>query len=188
MEKSLKKLKKRGGFTLAETLAAVLILLMVSGVVAEGIPAAANVYRGTIDAANAQVVLSTTINALRDELTTARGLTVFENEVTYISADTGARTKISVSDQGVITVQDYLDYTGEETEGLTHSLISEAGVTQNLQVSYETVSRDGDVVCFKGLKVKNIKTDAEVAILNNLRIRVPGTGLAISGNSQDGGA
>ena len=67
----MKKLKGGGGFTMGETLATVLILLMVAGVVATGIPAALNVYRNAVDAANAQVLLSTTINALRDELSTA---------------------------------------------------------------------------------------------------------------------
>ena len=37
------KLKSRSGFTLAETLLAILILLLVSSIVAQGIPVARNV-------------------------------------------------------------------------------------------------------------------------------------------------
>lgn len=67
------KLKKsRAGFTLAETLICVLILLMVSAIVGAAIPTAANVYKNTVDAANAQVLLSTTMTALRDEFSTAK--------------------------------------------------------------------------------------------------------------------
>ena len=55
------KLKSRLGFTLAEMLMSVLILLMVSSVVAGGVPVAANAYYKVVDAANAQVLLSTTV-------------------------------------------------------------------------------------------------------------------------------
>ena len=39
----------RKGFTLAETLIAIAILLMVSGLMAGGIPAAINVYNKAVD-------------------------------------------------------------------------------------------------------------------------------------------
>jgi len=67
-----KKLKKNSrGFSLAETLICILILLMVSAIVGAAIPTASNVFAKTVDAANAQVVLSTAMTALRDELGTA---------------------------------------------------------------------------------------------------------------------
>ena len=67
-----KKLKTNSrGFSLAETLICVLILLMVSVIVGAAIPTASNVFVKTVDAANAQVVLSTAMTALRDELGTA---------------------------------------------------------------------------------------------------------------------
>ena len=53
------KLNNEDGFTLAETLMTVLIMLLVSSVIAAGIPAAAKAYRKAVDAANAQVLLST---------------------------------------------------------------------------------------------------------------------------------
>ena len=69
----LKKLKEsRAGFTLAETLICVLILLMVSAIVGAAMPSAANAYKNVVDAANAQVLLSTTLTALRDEFSTAK--------------------------------------------------------------------------------------------------------------------
>ena len=61
MKKIRNKLHNRKGFSLAETLMAVLILLMVSAVVAAGIPMAREAYEKAVDAANAQTLLSTTI-------------------------------------------------------------------------------------------------------------------------------
>ena len=63
--------RRSGGFTLAETLMTVLILLMVSSVLAAGIPVAVQAYDKVIDAANAQLLLSTTISRLEEELSTA---------------------------------------------------------------------------------------------------------------------
>ena len=66
-----RKLKKKRGFTLVETLITMLILLMVTAVVAGGVPTAANAYYKVIDAANAQILLSETVMRLRSELAVA---------------------------------------------------------------------------------------------------------------------
>ena len=57
--KRKRKLRSNKGFTLAETLLAVLILLLVSTIVATGIPAARNAYEKVVEASNAQAVLAT---------------------------------------------------------------------------------------------------------------------------------
>ena len=67
-----KKLKTASGFTLAETLLAVLILLMVSVIMTTGIPAAKNAYEKVVLASNADALLSTTISSLRNELGAAK--------------------------------------------------------------------------------------------------------------------
>ena len=60
MRTILKKLKRgRAGFSFAETLIAILILLLVSSIVAAALPSASNVYVKSVDTANAQVLLST---------------------------------------------------------------------------------------------------------------------------------
>ncbi len=77
MRELAKKLRAgSAGFSLAETLIVVLILLIVTAVVGAAIPTAASVFTKTVDTANAQVVLSTTMTALRDELST---VTEFED-------------------------------------------------------------------------------------------------------------
>ena len=63
MMKNLKRrLRSKKGFTLAEVFIALLIMLMVSAVVAAGIPAASKAYDKTVTAANAQTLLSTTLS------------------------------------------------------------------------------------------------------------------------------
>ncbi len=92
MRAMFKKLKKnKSGFSLAEMLIAVLILLMASAIVAGAIPAASSAYMKVVDTANAQVLLSTTMTVLRDELSTAADIEKGEDgtTITYRSANNG---------------------------------------------------------------------------------------------------
>lgn len=98
------KIKRRAaGFTLAETLLAVLILLLVSSIVAMGIPVAKQAFEKVTLAGNAELLLSTAVSTLRDELGTAWDVQAGEapdGGVIYYSADTGNRSRlyIGVSD------------------------------------------------------------------------------------------
>ena len=96
MKNMLRERKKCTGFTLGETLIAVAILVIIT---AASLPTAAHVYRNAVDAANAQVLLSTTVNALRDELSTAWDVKVDSStppRITYNSSDTGSQSIITV--------------------------------------------------------------------------------------------
>lgn len=107
MKQIVRKLKREAGFTFTETLVAVVILVMIS---ATALPAALNAYRNAVDAANAQVLLSTTVNALRDELSTAWDVqtpeTADNTTITYRSADTGDKSVITIQDK-TIMLQEY---------------------------------------------------------------------------------
>ena len=116
--KARRKLKCQGGFTLAETLLAVLILMLVSVIVATGMPAARNAYEKVIVASNAQALLSTAATALRDELGTAWDVKIDDSAaktlngadgtyVTYYSANTGGLSKLSVNTDNGIMLQEY---------------------------------------------------------------------------------
>lgn len=197
MKKAIKKLKSNIGFTLSETLMTVLILVMVAGVVAEGVPAAVRAFGKAVEAANTQMALSTTVNALRSELATAWSVDCKNNEIFYISSKTGAKTKIyrDSSDKNIIKVQDFLNYESETEhapDAEPHALVSESAVTKDLLVTFGSVAwdqnsegkEDKSVLVFSDLKViKNDKTAdenaAELANVDKLYIRVLTKDLAI---------
>lgn len=112
--KGMKKLKSRAGFTLAETLLAVTILLLVSVIVATGMPVAKNAYEKVMLSSNAETTLATAVAALRDELGTAwKAQARTGGGVSYISADTGMRTELYL-DGNEIEVFEYSDVNTKE--------------------------------------------------------------------------
>ena len=146
-----RKQKGRRGFSLAETMLAVLILLMVSVIVATGVPVAKNAYEKVVFGANAQVLLSTAVNALRDELGTAWDVEVKSNEVTYCNSDTGAHSILKLNDKNNIVRQRYID--NSDSSG-AHALVSDAAAeNKRLVVTYTEAKQDGKTVCFSGLRV-----------------------------------
>ena len=66
-----KTYRRHGGFTLAETMMTMLILVMVGAILVAGVPTAVHAYERVVDAANAQLLLSTTVSRLEEELSTA---------------------------------------------------------------------------------------------------------------------
>lgn len=126
-----RKLKNQSGLTLAEMLVATIILLLVSTIVVQGIPVAKNAYEKVVVAANAKVMLTTAITALRNELSTAQRIEQTDNtSITYYSSNRGADSKIYLSSgTGVdsnykvdtIMLQEYADY-GDVSNGDTSTL------------------------------------------------------------------
>ena len=180
MKDAIKRLKMNTGFTLAETLVTVLILLMVTSVVAGGIPSAVRAYNKAVEAANAQVLISTTVNALRSELSTAKDVHLNDEkkEVIYISPHTGSKTKLYLASDNTIMVQDFLNY--DESDPQTQDgnpvqarkLVSDKTVTGTLQVSYSTVSWNDvnkEVLQFDEITVK--KGSTEIVTIDSLYIR-----------------
>ena len=177
----LKKIKSRAGFTLAETLLAVLILLLVSGIVATGVPVAQNVYNKVVRSANAQTLLSTTVTALRDELGTAWNVqyileTAPETSITYYSSDTGAKSMLYLDEDNKIYIKEYqrIDIQGSTfQEGNKHLLVSSAAATDNLLVTYTSITSDDNVVKINGLAVCDANDPSLIlARLGELKIEV----------------
>lgn len=172
LNNAIKKLKMGSGFTLAETLMTVLILLMVSGVVAGGIPAAVTAYGKAVDAANAQVLISTTVNALRAELCTAKDVhedkTNSNEAIFYISPFTGSKTRLYLgalegSSEETIIVQDFYKYdeSGPQVESNKPNnprrLVTKSAATKNLEVTFESfgwaTDQKNEVLVFNDIKV-----------------------------------
>ena len=174
-----KKLKGSGGFTLAETLLAVLILLLVSTIVATGMPAAKNAYEKIVVAANAQVLLSTTATALRDELGTAWDVNIDDSTtVSYNSSDTGAKSKLYLKD-GKIYIQEYVDNDYLNTKdgtgvGKERLLVSDKAATSDLVVTFTSLSKvdTEKTVVITGLVVNNKEGNPMAQLDATLKIPV----------------
>ncbi|MBQ8110358.1 MAG: hypothetical protein IJ124_09400 [Clostridia bacterium] len=175
-----RKLKSASGFTLAETMLAVLIMLLVATIMANGIPVAQSAYEKVVLSANAQSLLSTTITTLRDELGTAWDVVLDDDKkgISFYSADTGARTRIHIASDGKIWRQEFVSMDGlnislDKSVGKDSELISQATATNSLTISCgDSIDYDDTtgVVTFKNLVVKS-KSNT-LASLDTLRISV----------------
>lgn len=163
------RIRNQAGFSLAETLMAVLILLLVSYIVATGIPAARNAYERVVIASNADVMLSTAVSTLRDELGTAWKVqnTKGKDGVTYFSADTGNRSKLYVDNNGRIMLMEYSEKSAveellgftktDESEVANRELVYQSEGDKVLQLTCSTIALDDkrENVVVTGLCVKN---------------------------------
>ena len=148
--------RRKSGFTLSETLIAILILLMVSAIVAGAIPTASNVYIKTVDAANAQLLLSTTITKLRDELSTAKRVVSYSASSIEIYNEHGARKIVvvekassypeGINSPGVWVYPENTDATSDATYGSPYRLVSQQAATSDMYVSLEFTGVSGGVI------------------------------------------
>ena len=158
-----KKLNSRSGFTLAELLLATLILLMVSVIVANGIPAARTAYENVMYAANSEILLSTSINTLRNELGTAQKIEydkTTKKSITYFNSNRSASALIAMNgDDPDIQFKRYYSTEGLVKNSEFEKLIfykTDTTEANNLHVSFDTVEFDdvNRIVTFTNLAVK----------------------------------
>ncbi len=198
VRRALARVRERGvaGFSLTEMLATMLILVMVTTMVATGIPAAQDAYLKTVNASNAQSALSTTLAALRNELGMASEVHVKGNEVYYLSGDSywasiannsGDTDNKSSLEKKYYTGTTYgvdgngleLDKTGgkEGAGGLTglYDLVPDKSITNGLRVEFSDPAFDEskNVVTIGKVVVKD-KLNQELAQTSNYQIRTRG--------------
>lgn len=171
MKKRIKtKLKNTSGLTLIEMLTVVLILLLVSAIVAAGVPAAIRVYNKVVDASNAQVLLSTVKTRLRDEIGMASSIKLSGADGTHMTAisydnSLGINNRINcctdatLDDKPVIYIQEYADLSDEDVrKQFYHPLVSNSASAKNLYATYSEVVDSGTgVITFKDVVVKKRK-------------------------------
>lgn len=93
-----RKLRRRTGFTLAETLLAIMILSLVTAAGTAGVTAVLAVRNRMVQTANAQVLASAAAEAIADELRFGRSIAVAGHEVTLDSARFDAGRTLCLSD------------------------------------------------------------------------------------------
>lgn len=151
------RLRKNSGFTLTELLLTTMILLMVSAVVAGGVPSAANAYFKIVDASNAQILLSTTVTSLRNELSFATDIKLKDNS-TELDEYTNVRVKALSNDreQGItLTEKQLADEMIRPAQPLVAGGLSGALRSQKLVSGFQTISYNEatDVFTVSGLQV-----------------------------------
>lgn len=169
----LRRSRERAGFTMAETLIAVLILLLVSLIVASGVPLAVKAYHNILSVANAETLLSTAVIRLRDELGEATDITVgLDHETITFTDANGIRTTLYPGGEGEGVV---LQYHIDEAPVYTIALVSEGSSDQNLYLDYggtsaNAVSYSNGMIVIRNLSVKS--GTRVLASLSELKIRV----------------
>lgn len=189
-----RKVKSQSGLTLAEMLVATIILLLVSAIVVQGIPVAKNAYEKVVVAANAKVMLTTAITALRNELATAQRIRQNTVGVTYYSSDRGADSSIYMNTEdkldsnypaGAVMIQEYEDYGSDSTtDTSTFQLLNpdwtpDAGVTvsaRELIASLEARRGGTDrlYVCCDDIKYVCLNPDEATAEKRKYEITISG--------------
>ena len=188
-----RKLNNRKGFSLTELLAAVLILSMVSAVVAGGIPVAKDAYEKITLSANAQVMLSTSVSALRNELCKASEVKVVSGKtdtvLEYFSTSIQNYSQISLKDiagndttdadkaTDVVVIQYSHNTESGKNPPQPHKLVSAKAGDDRLHVIYSSLSYDNGVVVITGLKVVELDSGGNRignprAELDSLKIRI----------------
>ena len=165
------KIKNISGFSLAETLMAVLILLMVSAVVAGGIPSAANAMKKIIDGSNAQSLLSITMTRLRAELSlaSADGIEISADgkSITYVSG-LGRKSRIYMHDDGIHINED-VNVTPSRYD---HLLVSEAAANKNLRALCVFAYDGNGLITVSNLNVFKAGSEAQLASIPEYSIKV----------------
>jgi len=173
------KIKSKQGFSIGELLVATLILLMVSSVVAGGIPVARDAYLKVTIGANSQVYLSTAITELRNELGTASNVKKSGNDIVYISGNTGSISKLSNETDGITITEYSFDPLNPDPAKAVESgkvlrtrvLVPKSPAPDNLYVSFTLKDVSDGVVEFEELTVKRDSDSKTYAEQKPLKIR-----------------
>lgn len=167
--------KRCSGFSLAETLLATLILTFVAVLLATGVPFAKMAYAKIVNGANARMLLSNTVTALRNELGTAMDIEVNTdyNTIVYYSTDIHSKSMIYLYGTtgtppipeaqtqppvGAIMIQQYITVEADKRP-LPRRLVSSSASNGNLYVKFDGLEfvQDSETRKITALKIKGFK-------------------------------
>ena len=163
---------KKSGFTLGETLLAILIVALVGTIVIAGIPAAKNAYDRVVVSSNAEVLYSTTVTMLRNELGTAQKieLNTGDKGIIYYSPTRGTLSKIYISDDNIMFNRYYSGIGNFGDDPV--KLISSKTATGDLYVTYSNLNYADGIITISGLSVKRESAAEPLVSRDSLSIRV----------------
>lgn len=162
-------MRDKRGFSLGEMLATVMILVLAAGMLAAGVPLAANAYRSVVETANAQVLLSTTMTALRTELGSAQTIEPqAEGElgkITYYSIDTMTTQIANYKESGDvgeagIWFTPYITVNSNQPDYSHRRLLISAAAADGLYATYDSITYNEATKLFT---------------IENLRVMKPGS-------------
>ena len=169
--------RARQGFTLSETMLAMLILAFVGMIATTGLMTGLNTYYDIVEKSNAELLLSTTISELRDELDRTEEISLTGTALTaYRSSTSGWRVLRSVSliaegdpmDKKGIWVREYKGYPSADALSAAHApqlLVTEATATKGLYARFSSITYDETKGEFtiSGLQVRRISDEKVLA-------------------------
>lgn len=164
------------GFSLSEMLVTTLIICFVSVMLVTGISTSKNVYAKTVNAANKDTMLSTTLQQLRSvlqdarnvKITTSEGASSGDGQVQIAFVDGIDRNVIIVSGKDTNYIK--LIYPGYEAEDFSNNpdLVPAAAGVGVFTSEFESASIDADNIIIKNIVVKQgdeIKTSMEEFVI-----------------------
>ena len=189
---SFAKARRARGFTLVETLMALMILVVLTGIVAMGVPVAFDTYTKAVNGSNAQMLLSTTATVLRDELGMAQDVEASADGTVqyYVSGD---GHWVSIGKTGSNTTarlqrHDYIGVPGSLTEasGSPVNLVSDAAITDALGITYDSITYSNGIFTVSGLKVIDAQGRELAAVGGDANNQYKIRAIMLEGSSEEG--
>lgn len=197
------RLRETRGFSLTETLAAMIILLLVTGIAAGSFPVVRSAYESAIDAANAHTLLNTAAIALRNELCLAKDGELLDRSedgknaglcgFLYTDPSSGYQSKLYLKNDEDghptgIWVERFVNWETEASEKPEpQKLLPEANEKSGLRVVYRDVDLTGDgLFLIYGLSVEKLPRNGEPVTLESQDITVRTANWSSGENSEPG--
>ncbi|MDO4805777.1 MAG: type II secretion system protein [Coriobacteriales bacterium] len=175
------------GFSLTEMLVTMFIMVLASTLMATGIPVAVDTYQKTVNAANAQLALSTTVTVLRSEFGSSTQLDQNADGTLYYRCSEGSWASISNPEDNAsrgLVKSFFLDadedgkhasIKSDDGTQVSYPIVSSAAITEPLHVSMSAIEKVSDNrVEVKDLQVTDESNPPNVlAGIDSLEILVP---------------